>query len=139
MRDICFFVPIKKYLSWSKMFDQNLNISKLVMIISSSLSIRININDVKMRKYLKVFTWSHLTRALSSSLVSITMVELRCSHTSRQKSASVSGSGPWVVNIIRLHIFVNQNAHWLSSLFLYGSISNQIYYFQLGKEVCIIF
>ena len=24
--DICFFVPIKNYLSWSKMFDQNLKI-----------------------------------------------------------------------------------------------------------------
>ena len=33
--------------------------------------------------------------ALSTSLVSMTIVPDRCSHTIRQKSANVSGNGPW--------------------------------------------
>ena len=39
--------------------------------------------------------WSHLILDLSSSLVNITMVEDRCSQTIRQKSATVSGKGPY--------------------------------------------
>ena len=39
--------------------------------------------------------WSHLILDLSSSLVNITMVEDLCSQTIRQKSATVSGKGPY--------------------------------------------
>ena len=46
-------------------------------------------------KLLVQLTWSHLTLALSSSLVNMTIVELLCSQTILQKSASVSGSGPY--------------------------------------------
>ena len=66
--------------------SKNYNLKFLTDETTKSLTDRV--------KLLHSPTWSHLTLALSSSLVSITIVELRCSQTILQKSAKVSGSGP---------------------------------------------
>ena len=55
--------------------------------------------------------WSHLILDLSSSLVNITIVEDRCSQTIRQKSATVSGKGPYKKVIYLAKIIETQNTH----------------------------
>ena len=53
--------------------------------------------------------WSHLILDLSSSLVNITIVEDLCSQTIRQKSATVSGKGPYKKKVIYLATIIETN------------------------------